>query len=84
MTTNIKITTHGMYVSEGSLTLHRDGVEPEVQPVSVGPGNMVQKDFYVPHDATVTLELSERPATDEEKTAATQAAVNKATAGGAD
>lgn len=83
MTTTIRVTTNGSYVSEGKLisTVNGSDVSNE-QTVSVGPGSMVFKDFTVPHNSTVTLELSERQATTEEIEKAAQARVDGATAGG--
>lgn len=67
MTTTVTIIANGNYVAEGTLTrTPNSGGPTQSEPISVGPGSMVSKDVYFWHDHKCTLELNERPATDEE------------------
>lgn len=76
MTTTIRVTTNGNYVS----TVKINGDEAG----SVGPGSMVFKDFNLPHNdgGPSMFEVSERQATADEVDKAAQARVDGATAGG--
>ncbi len=62
MTTHITVTCNGNYVAE----VTQDGREP----VLVGPGSMVSKQFTYPHPGPSTITVQERPATAEEVEAA--------------
>lgn len=70
MTTNIKITTNGNYVSEGHLTIWGGSSADGTTEIKVGPGSMKEHNIGVPHGSGVRLELTERPATPDEIEAA--------------
>ncbi|MGE0290514.1 MAG: hypothetical protein AB7I42_29545 [Bradyrhizobium sp.] len=74
MTTSVAIRTNGNYVCEGKMT-----VTPKDQPVreeeiKVGPGSNVERQYTVPHGSQVSMDLTERNATQEEIEAAKPAA----------
>lgn len=66
MTTVVRVSTNGNYVSEGILTIAERNGATRGQPVKVGPGTPAEQSFNVPHLATYSLMLTERPATDDE------------------
>jgi hypothetical protein len=70
MTTNIRITTNGSYVSQGTLKRSTNGQAAPDETFSVGPGSMKEHNIGVPHGSTVNLEIIEREATPEEIEAA--------------
>ena len=67
MTTMVKVSTNGNYVSEGNFVV----TNKQSEPFKVGPGSNVEKTFYVPHGSQASLHLTERDATAEEIEAAT-------------
>lgn len=64
MTTNIKISTNGNYVAKGTLTINPPGGPTRTETVDVGPsepnGGPVEKSYYIPHGAAVTLDIQEK------------------------
>lgn len=81
MTTDIRVRTNGNYIAEGKLTVRErspnlgEGAvieETDVLVSGVGNDGPVEKQFYVRHDAEVSLHLTERQATEEEVAAGKQ------------
>lgn len=62
MTTDVIVRTNGNYVAEVKI----DGEDKG----GVGPGNLVQRQFFIPHGGKHIVEIEERPATQEEIDAA--------------
>ena len=58
MTTHVEVVTNGNYVAEVVV----NGAEP----VLVGPGSMIRKQFQLSHGTVSVIEVSERAATPEE------------------
>lgn len=85
MTTQIEISTNGMYVSEGHLNIEPEGGgSNSIVAIKVGPGSHnapAKQSFHVPHGSTVTLDLKERQATDEEREAVVAAMKDAGNAG---
>lgn len=85
MTTDIRISTNGSYVSEGSITIERGEGQggSTAEEFKVGPGYpfKVERAFNVPHGSSVTLVIKERSATVEELAEASAKAAGAANAG---
>lgn len=75
MTTDIRIRTNGNYVAEGTVTVttpdKQDGADPAVNVTNIlvsgaGKPGPVEQAVFVPHGSTVSIEVVERKATEEE------------------
>ncbi len=83
MTTDVRIRVNGNYVAEGTLTVRRNNPplgesaehsEQEIKISGVGRKEPIEQIINIPHDSSLVIDLTERPATQDEIDAAAQLA----------